>query len=125
MDARQTIIDRIHAFLSELGGVAAYLYGSFARRSAGSESDVDILVVHPDDISHDAIVDVAFDLSEAIRTWAGNTGQVYSVTRSELRDSLARAEPVVMSIRREAVTVLGPTFDRLLLELEADETACA
>ncbi|WP_368497001.1 nucleotidyltransferase domain-containing protein [Herbiconiux sp. A18JL235] len=125
VDARQTIIDRLQARLTEHGEVAAYLYGSFARRTAGPDSDVDVLVVHPDESPHDAILDIASDIGEAITTWTGNVGHVYSATRSELREALERGEPVALSIRGEAVTVVGPPFGRLLDQLGDGESACA
>jgi predicted nucleotidyltransferase len=112
--ARRELLDRLRGSFAEHTELAAYLYGSFARREATPESDIDVLVVHPDDATHDEVVDFAHGLSEQIGAWTGNDGQIFNATRSWLRDSIERAEPVVMSIRHDAVTLVGPDFADLL-----------
>nr|WP_254069362.1 nucleotidyltransferase domain-containing protein [Herbiconiux sp. VKM Ac-2851] len=113
-------LDRLRSELAKRDGLAAYLYGSFARRSAGPESDIDILIVHPDDTSHDTIVDFAFDLGEKILAWTGNEGHLYNATRTVVRESVDAADPVIVSIRQDAVTVIGPDFEQLLRQLRVE-----
>ncbi|MCS5718473.1 nucleotidyltransferase domain-containing protein [Herbiconiux sp. CPCC 205763] len=125
VDARRVLLDRLRDELAKRNGLAAYLYGSFARRSAGPDSDIDILVVYPDDTSHDTIVDFAFDLSEQIRAWTGNEGHLYNATRTWLQESIEGADPVVMSIRQDAVTLMGPEFEQLLREIRSEKLAHA
>lgn len=125
VDARRLLLDRLRGELANRDGLAAYLYGSFARRSARPDSDIDILLVYPDDTSHDAIVDFAFDLGDQITAWTGNEGHLYNVTRSGLRESNEAAEPVMMSIRQDAVTLIGPEFEQLLRQVDAEKLANA
>ncbi|NQX34761.1 nucleotidyltransferase domain-containing protein [Herbiconiux sp. VKM Ac-2851] len=120
VDARRMFLDRLRSELAKRDGLAAYLYGSFARRSAGPESDIDILIVHPDDTSHDTIVDFAFDLGEKILAWTGNEGHLYNATRTVVRESVDAADPVIVSIRQDAVTVIGPDFEQLLRQLRVE-----
>jgi predicted nucleotidyltransferase len=120
VDARRMFLDRLRSELAKRDGLAAYLYGSFARRSAGPESDIDLLIVHPDDTSHDTIVDFAFDLGEKISAWTGNEGHLYNATRTVVRESVDAADPVIVSIRQDAVTVIGPDFEQLLRQLRAE-----
>lgn len=125
VDARRVLLDRLRDELAKRNGLAAYLYGSFARRSAGPESDIDILLVHQDDTSHDSMMDFAFDLSEQIKAWTGNEGHLYNATRTWLQESIESADPVMMSIRHDAVTLVGPEFEQLLRELHSDKLAHA
>ncbi|RFA23671.1 nucleotidyltransferase domain-containing protein [Subtercola boreus] len=125
VNARRELLDRLRGELAMHNELAAYLYGSFARRSAGPDSDIDVLIVHPDDSSHDSIVDFAHDLSQQIMAWTGNEGHVYNATRSWLRDAIEKNDPVVMSIRQDAVALVGPEFEELLRELDTGKYARA
>jgi predicted nucleotidyltransferase len=123
VDARRELLDRLRRPFAERNELAAYLYGSFARRAATADSDIDILVVYPDDATQDAIVDFAHDLSEQILAWTGNEGQIFNATRSGLRDSIDRADSVMMSIRHDAVPLVGPEFEQLLRVIDAEKVA--
>jgi predicted nucleotidyltransferase len=125
VDARRVLLDRIRDELAKRNGLAAYLYGSFARRSAGPESDIDILIVYPDDTTNDAMMDFASSLSEQIRAWTGNEGHLYNATRTWLQESIERADPVMVSVRHDAVTLMGPEFEQLLRELGSEKLAHA
>ena len=125
VDARRELLDRIRGQFAEHNELAAYLYGSFARRSTTPDSDVDILIVYPDDVTHDAIVDFAHGLSDQIVAWTGNYGHIYNASRTWLRDSIDGADPVVMSIRRDAVTLVGPDLEQLLRALRSEKLADA
>jgi predicted nucleotidyltransferase len=125
VDARQVLLGRIRDELAKRTGLAAYLYGSFARRSAGPESDIDILIVYPDDTSHDVMMDFAFHLSEQITAWTGNEGHLYNATRTWLHESIESVDPVVASIRQDAVTLTGPEFEQLLRDLHSEKLAHA
>ncbi|MGL4340761.1 MAG: nucleotidyltransferase domain-containing protein [Rhodoglobus sp.] len=125
VDARRELLDRIRGQCTERDGLSVYLYGSFARRSATPDSDIDILIVYPDDVADDTMVDFAHDLSQQIAGWTGNKGHIYNATRSELRDSITRADPIVMSIRHDAVALIGPDFEQLLRTLDAERFARA
>jgi predicted nucleotidyltransferase len=123
VDARRELLDRLRRQFAERNELAAYLYGSFARRAATPASDIDVLVVYPDDAAQDSIIDFAHDLSEQILAWTGNEGQVFNATRSGLRDSIARADPVMASIRHDAVPLVGPEFEQLLRAIDAEKAA--
>ncbi|WP_291048611.1 nucleotidyltransferase domain-containing protein [Herbiconiux sp.] len=125
VDARRVLLDRLRGELATRDELAAYLYGSFARRSAGPDSDIDILVVYPDDTAHDTIVDFAFDLADQITAWTGNEGHLYNLTRSELRVAMERAGPLAMSVRQDAVTLIGPEFEQLLRQVDSEKLARA
>lgn len=125
VNARRQLVDRLREEFVQRNELAAYLYGSFARRSATPESDIDILIVYPDDAAHDMIVDFAHDLSQQIVAWTGNHGHVHNVTRSWLRDSIDAADPLALSIRQDAVALHGPEFEQFIRVLRAEKTAHA
>jgi predicted nucleotidyltransferase len=125
VDARRELLDRLRRQFAERKELSAYLYGSFARRLASPESDIDILVVYPDGAADDDIVDFAHDLSQHILAWTGNEGHIYNATRTWLRDSAERADPVVMSIRRDAVALIGPEFEQLIRAIDSETAARA
>ena len=121
--ARVRLLDRIREGVQHETGVAAYLYGSLARREATSDSDVDVLLVFPDDRDTEHIIDFAHGLSDSIEAWTGNRGQIYSVTRSELADMVRRGDSIVTSLRSDAMSLVGPELGRLLVDLEKDAHA--
>jgi predicted nucleotidyltransferase len=118
--ARAELLARMRGQFAERSELAAYVYGSFARRSTTPESDIDIVIVYPDDAEHDSMVDFAHTLSQHIRAWTGNEGQVFNATRSWTRDAIERADPLLTSIRRDAVTLVGPEFEQLLRSIDAE-----
>lgn len=125
VNARRELLERLRGQFAGRNELSAYLYGSFARRTATPDSDIDILVVYPDGATQDAIVDFAHDLSEQIRTWTGNEGHIFNSTRSWLQDSIARSDSVVMSIRQDAVALIGPEFDQLIRAINAEKVSRA
>jgi predicted nucleotidyltransferase len=123
--ARRELIERLRRQFAERTELAAYLYGSFARREATPDSDIDILVVYPDDATEDEIIDFAHDLSEGVQVWTGNYGHISNASRSWLGDAIARRDATMMSIRQDAVTLVGPEFDQLLRAIGAEKGARA
>jgi len=124
-EARRELLNRLRGEFAERNELAVYLYGSFARRTATPESDIDILVVYPDSAEPAAIVDFTHDFSEKILTWTGNEGHVFNMTRSRLRESIQSADAVIASIRRDAAALIGPEFEQLLRAIDAEEAAHA
>lgn len=121
VNARRELLDRLRGQFAERTELAAYLYGSFARRSATPDSDIDILIVYPDDALQDTMVDFAYSLSQQIAAWTGNEGHIYNATRSGLSDAIDGADPVMTSIRHDAVALIGPDFEQLLRALHAEK----
>ncbi|TPW72901.1 nucleotidyltransferase domain-containing protein [Schumannella sp. 10F1B-5-1] len=112
--ARVVFLERLRASIARRSGLLAYLYGSVARGESVAASDVDVLLIFDDGTARGSMADVADELSSEIRTWTGNEGQIYSTTRSELRESVSRADPIVDSFRRDAIALAGPPIATLL-----------
>lgn len=81
------------------------LFGSWARGQATVESDVDVLLVQPDD-ADGAQWDSQLDaLQQAVSRWTGNDARPFVIDESDLPHR--RTEPVLQSIRSEGVTLYG------------------
>lgn len=119
--ARIRLLDLIREQVQRSEGVGAYLYGSLARRQSSPDSDVDVLLVFPDDFTREQIADIASDLSDNIIAWTGNPAQMFSVTRSELSELIRDGGSIVRSFNSDAVPLVGPPFSDLRAEL--DQTA--
>ena len=92
--------------------VGVYLFGSAARGDGRRDSDVDLLVVRPDDVAPDDPVWSAHvaDLERSVTAWTGNPGQVVEHGAAELRRAAAEREPLIDALRAEAVTVAGASI---------------
>lgn len=85
------------------------LYGSVARREAGPDSDVDLLMVLPDGVdADDANVD---ELSETlhvhVKRWTGNRAHLDVRTLHQVHMAAAAQDPVFTSWLRDADFVFG------------------
>lgn len=96
--------------------VSAALFGSVARRASDPASDVDLLLVVPDDADVDdaAWRDQVGRLGSQVVAWSGNRLETVVVTRTHLAELVVGAEPVVDSWRRDALTLAGADLRGLL-----------
>lgn len=116
-----TLLGRIREELAgwRLRPIAASLFGSAARGDAGPDSDVDVLLVPPDDV---AASDEAEDLwrgqvdqfVERVRLWSGNGCEVLELTTSELADAARRHDRLENELRRDAIRLAGKDVRDLL-----------
>lgn len=85
------------------------LFGSTARRDGDANSDVDLMVIRPDDVDAD---DPRWEqqlgaLSDDVHRWTGNHAQILEFTASELRSMSAVDHPTIANIRADAVLLAG------------------
>lgn len=90
--------------------VAAAIFGSAARGDGGLKSDVDLFVIRPTKILD---VDPQWEnqiaaLSTLVRRWSGNPASVIQATPSQVAGMISRNEPIVESLRHDAVSLIGP-----------------
>ena len=81
------------------------IFGSWARREAGTASDLDIFLVAPGDIDDDVWAGQVADLERAATAWTGNDARAFVLTESEVRED--PSEPVLASIISEGIPIAG------------------
>jgi predicted nucleotidyltransferase len=92
------------------------LFGSVARGDGDTTSDIDLFVVRTESVSVEdeqwrAQLD---DLATHIRRWTGNHASIADIGEGQLRE-LGRAErPIVRELRKDAISLYGPSIDDLL-----------
>lgn len=88
---------------------AVVVFGSFARRDGEPESDIDLLLVRPDEVDED---DAAWrrqrhELVRHVEAAAGNTVQVVEMSVRELQDAVDAELPLVSALRRDGRVLAG------------------
>lgn len=125
--AAQAIIELARsreAALSQIGSVASDLpvppvsvivFGSIARGDADRQSDLDVIVVRPDDVDDDDDV-----WATAIERWrseaqaiTGNTVEVLEVTQDEARTKLSGNAQLWRDVARDGTVVYGLTMNEV------------
>jgi len=97
--------------------VSAALYGSFARGEAGPDSDVDLLlIVAPDVSDQESWIGQLNRLEDQFLGWTGNQLEVLTMRQSDLPRLAETGEPLLESLRNEAIAVFGRTLTELLPE---------
>lgn len=91
---------------------AVALFGSVARGEARPDSDVDLLVVTPDEVGDDAGEALVAALIDEVQAATGNQCNVYAVRRRHFDDLIRTGDPMIASWDREALTVQGPDIRR-------------
>ena len=97
----------------------AGLFGSFARGTADSDSDIDVLLVRPGplaELAEDAWLDQLGRLDRRIRVWTGNAAQIIDLAPATL-GTADDDDPLVDSWRAEDIQVHGERFLDLLRRL--------
>lgn len=113
-----------HTVLDEMGRLAGALpqppvsvivFGSFARREADVESDIDVVVIRPTEVDEDD--DKWLAALEAwrrdVRRLTGSPVEVLEVSADEARTKLGGRGQVWADIRRDGQVVHGLTIDEL------------
>lgn len=99
--------DKIQARLGNWAHPPAYaaVFGSWARGTATTESDVDLFLVRPSRTPDDAWDEQVGHLEEDVSRWTGNDARCLVVDSGRLVEM--RHEPVLHSIMREGLTLYG------------------
>lgn len=109
---------RIAALIREYLGeiiaprVTSALFGSVAQGTSTSESDVDIVVLYPDNVDESTAEDLTENLAEAVELWTGNACNIYMLSDAQLSYMVERHDPVADAWAAEARTFHGPELRR-------------
>jgi predicted nucleotidyltransferase len=115
--SREAALSQIGSAASDLPvpPVSVIVFGSIARGDADRQSDLDVIVVRPDDVDDDDDV-----WATAIERWrseaqaiTGNTIEVLEVTQDEARTKLSGKAQLWRDVAREGIVVHGLTMNEL------------
>lgn len=116
-DSRQTALAQLGAEAAalEVPPASVIVFGSFARGEADGQSDVDAIVVRPDDVLADDEM-----WASSLEHWrrsasaiTGNPVEILEVGLSEVRSKLSSRAQLWSDVRRDGVTVHGAGIDDL------------
>lgn len=95
--------------------VSVIVFGSFARREADAESDIDLLVIRPSEVDEDdeKWASSMDQLHTNARRLTGNQLEVLEVGATELAALIKSRRPLWADIRRDGRVVHGPPLDEL------------
>lgn len=120
--ARLAILARLSAAAAELtpSPLHVSVFGSFARREAGSDSDIDVLLV----LASGAALDDAWyrqlrDLGDRVMAWTGNRMEYLALTLDGLGETVAGGEGIVDSWLQDCVTVFGTPIEGVVADARA------
>ena len=115
---RATLIDRISAAVRAwpTAATAVYVYGSLARGSGNSSSDIDLLVVRPRHVreSNEKWSSQLIRLTDNVHEWSGNHCEILEYTVVELQRLVKRKDALILSLRRDAQLIAGQRVRGLL-----------
>jgi predicted nucleotidyltransferase len=97
------------------------LFGSVARGDSGPDSDIDVLLIAPDDIDTDRVDGLIATLIDGLGAATGNDANVHAVTRSRFDELAAQDDPMIASWTADATVFHGPDFRRRLRGARWDE----
>ncbi|HEY8718426.1 nucleotidyltransferase domain-containing protein [Pengzhenrongella sp.] len=90
------------------------LYGSVARGDSRPDSDIDVVLIAPDDMREEAVDGLVSTLIDGVEAATGNECNVYAATRSQLDQLIEEGDPMIASWLSDAVTFQGPDLRRYI-----------
>jgi predicted nucleotidyltransferase len=116
---RADLIERIRREVHEWATrpVHVSIFGSAARGDGSIASDVDLLIVRPEQVADDDAQwrEQLHRLAEHIQLWSGNHASLHELAPHDLRAMLRRRGPIIASLREQSVAVAGPEFADLAI----------
>ncbi|MFE6617002.1 nucleotidyltransferase domain-containing protein [Amycolatopsis sp. NPDC057786] len=105
---RRTLLERIEDRLEswEVPPVYAAVFGSVARGEMTEDSDLDLLLIRPDDADDDRWEAQVHELAAEVTRWTGNDTRPLEFTEAELAER-ACDEVVLRDVARDGLTVAG------------------
>lgn len=108
--ARDTVLHDIGATAAQLipAAVSVIVFGSFSRGEADHDSDLDVVIVRPDDFGDkDSWASSVEAWREATRAVSGNRVEVLEVGADQARTRLAGRQSLWRDVKRDGIVVYG------------------
>ncbi|GAA1061830.1 nucleotidyltransferase domain-containing protein [Agromyces bracchium] len=108
--ARDRLVSRLAAEMAgwQVKPTFGAMFGSAARGDMHTESDIDVLIVHADDVDIELWSEQVAHFQRQVTSWTGNDTRVLSLTESEVLDH-GTEDPVLREITRDGIVLAGPT----------------
>lgn len=105
---RNELLERLGAEVRswEQPPVYGALFGSGARRDHTAESDIDILLIRPDDADEDDWETRTESLANHVSRWTGNDCRILTFSQGHVEQA-GGGEPVLGDVVREGITFQG------------------
>lgn len=117
-DLRTALFQRIRETALDWSrpAVSVAVFGSTVRGDAEPTSDIDLLVIRPDEIDADdnAWARQVEALSTSVLRWTGNDCDVLEYTTQELNQLADVGDSLIVGLRRDTFTVFGADVRELL-----------
>ena len=107
---RDQFLEQVTAELMRWRPTPVYgaLFGSAARGEMRADSDIDLLLIHPDAGDIERWTDQVVHLQRLVTSWTGNDTRVLTFSEQEVREH-ATSDPVLREIAHEGLSLIGPT----------------
>ena len=110
---RAELLGRLRSRLAEWDRPPVYaaLFGSAARGDMRTDSDIDLLIVRPDEVDpdDDRWVEQVSQLASDVTGWTGNDTRPLEYGDTEMRRALRRGAPVLEAVKAEGIHLHGPS----------------
>ena len=106
--ARDRLIGRVTTELEQwrVPAVFGALFGSAVRGEMHTDSDIDILLIHPDDSDIELWTDQVGHLQQLVTSWTGNDTRVLFFSEREVHEHGSH-DPVLREVAQEGVALTG------------------
>jgi hypothetical protein len=108
---RSILIERLKEHLGgwEVEPIHASIFGSAARADGDTESDIDVLVIRPQDVDEEderwrSQID---SLAAAVHSWTGNHAGIAEISERELARLRREGPPVIENVNADGITLVG------------------
>lgn len=109
----QRIIETVEAWSIQPESLS--IFGSLARHEAGPASDIDLLIIQPENTTDSAEWDTQLEgLATAVENWTGNRVQFTTLTFDGLAVRVRYTEPIIEAWLAEANTLVGTDIRALI-----------
>lgn len=105
---KETLLRRLEARLAswQVPPLYAAVFGSAARGSMTADSDLDLLLIRPDEVDRGVWDHQVNELVADVTRWIGNDTRPLEFTYAELLDR-GRYEPVLADVLNDGLTLIG------------------
>jgi hypothetical protein len=112
---RLAVLVATHLGNERAAGTTIALFGSVARGTSTPDSDVDVVLLVPDDVPEHELQRLVLDMTAGVERWTGNVCSVFELSTGRLAELVRTEDPMVRSWLDDATTISGPDLRGLLL----------